>query len=156
MRTLLAVILCCISVATPGAAPEFAVGQVWSYNTRPGEEQSTLVIDKIEDDPKLGRIYHISISGVQIKLGAKGVINEMPHMPVSLKTLTLSCTTLVRQGEPNPHYLPGYRLWKEAFDAGRAGVYTVSISEILSATEKTLQKPEPSSVTPVQVPSGDH
>ena len=26
----------------------------------------------------------------------------------------MSCTTLVGQAVPNPKYLPGYRLWKEA------------------------------------------
>jgi len=142
MRALLVVLLWSFSFSTPSATPEFAVGQVWAYNTRPGEEQSTLVIDKVEDDTKLGRIYHISVSGIQIKVGASAFAYELPHLPVSLRTLKMSCTTLVRQASPNPAYLPGYHLWKEAHDAGHAGVYTISVAEIVAVTERTLQKPE--------------
>jgi hypothetical protein len=115
---------------------------VWAYNARPGEEQSTLVIDKVEDDAKLGRIYHISVSGIRIKVGGSAFANELPHLPVSLETLRLSCTTLLGQAVPNSKYLPGYRLWKEARDAGHAGVYTISVAEIVTVTETTLHKPK--------------
>ena len=140
MRTLLVMILWCISFSTLSATQEFAVGQVWAYNTRLGEEQSTLVIDKVEDGAKLGRIYHISVSGIQIKIGANTFANELPHLPVSLQTLKLSCTKLLRQAAPNPNYLPGYRIWKEAYEAGRAGIYTIPVSEIVTVTEMSLQK----------------
>jgi hypothetical protein len=45
-------------------------------------------------------------------------------------------------------YLPGYRMWRQAFDAGHAGIYTISIAEILDLTEKMLQKqaPEPEQI----------
>jgi hypothetical protein len=142
MYTLLAALLWSLSSSTLSATSEFAVGQVWAYNTRPGEEQSTLVIDKVEDDTKLGRIYHISVSGIQIKVGVNTFARELPHLPVSLGTLKMSCTTLVGQAPPNPNYLPGYRLWKEAHDAGHAGVYTISVADIVAVTEKTLQTPE--------------
>jgi hypothetical protein len=72
----------------------------------------------------------------------------MPHLPVSKKTLELSCTKLVGRADPNPMYLPGYRMWRQAFDAGHAGIYTISIAEILDLTEKMLQKqaPEPEQI----------
>ena len=142
MRALLVVLFWSFSFSTLSATPEFAVGQVWAYNTRPGEEKSTLVIDKVEDDAKLGRIYHISVSGIQIKVGASAFVQELPHLPVSLQTLKMSCTTLVALATPNSEYLPGYRIWKEAYDAGHAGVYTISVAQIVAITEKTLQKPE--------------
>jgi hypothetical protein len=141
MRTLFVVFLWCVSIFAHGATPEFAVGQVWAYNTRPGEEQSTVVIDKIDDDTKLGRIYHISVSGIHIQIGPSAFASELPHLPVSRETLKKSCTALLRQAAPNPAYLPGYRLWKEAFDAGHAGVYTISVAEIVGVTEATLTKP---------------
>ena len=141
MRSLLIVLMCCISFSTLSATPEFAVGQRWAYKTRPGEEQSTLVIDKVEDDPRLGRIYHISVSDVQIELGGGILVNDLPHLPVSLETLKLSCTTLLGQVVPNKQYLPGYRQWKEAYDAGHAGIYTISVAEIVTVTEKTLHEP---------------
>ena len=85
-----------------------------------------------------------TLSATQIKVGASTFAHELPHLPVSLGTLKMSCTTLVGQAAPNPKYLPGYRLWKEAHDAGHAGVYTISVAEIeiVAVTERTLQTPE--------------
>ena len=141
MRTFLVVFIGCFSCFAHSATPEFAVGQVWAYKTRPGEEQSTLVIDQIDDDTRLGRIYHISVSGIRIQIGQGSFANELPHLPVSQKTLKQSCTALLRQAAPNPAYLPGYRLWKDAFDAGHAGVYSISVADIVGLTETTLGKP---------------
>lgn len=37
-----------------GAAEPFTVGDIWSYQTRPGENASTLTILKVEQYPDLG------------------------------------------------------------------------------------------------------
>jgi hypothetical protein len=140
MRACLASLILLMSFLSLGAAPDFDEGQVWAYKTRAGEEGSTLLINKVEDDAKLGRIYHISVSKIQIKSGPGVFTDQMPHLAVSRQTLELSCTKLVGQSEPNPMYLPGYRMWKQAFDAGHAGIYTISIAEILDLAEKMLQK----------------
>jgi hypothetical protein len=46
--------LLCVVLGTPveasSATPDFSAGQVWAYRTRPGEEMSRLLIDKVEDD----------------------------------------------------------------------------------------------------------
>jgi len=73
-------------VSTLGASPDFDEGQVWAYKTRPGEEESTLLINKVEEDPRLGRIYHISISKLQISTGPGVFTDQMPHLPVSKQT----------------------------------------------------------------------
>jgi hypothetical protein len=135
MRIALVVLVAMISFPTLGATPDFAAGQVWAYKTRPGEQASTLLINKVQDDPKLGRIYHISVFKIQLKGSAVTFTDELPHLPVSMQTLNASCTSLVGQSDPNPMYLPGYRIWRQAFDGGHAGVYTISVSEILDLTE---------------------
>jgi hypothetical protein len=111
--------------------------------TRVGEEESTLLINKVEDHPKLGRIYHISVSKVTIKAAPDAVTHDLPHLPVSRQTLELSCTKLVGRSEPNPMYLPGYQMWKQAFDGGHAGIYTIPVAEIVDLAEKMLQKQAP-------------
>ena len=143
MRLTLMALIATISLATLGATPGFDQGQVWEYKTRAGEDESTLLINKVEDDPKLGHIYHISVSKVLLKAGPGVFTNQLPHLPVSKQTLELSCTKLVGRSEPNPMYLPGYTMWKQAFDAGGAGIYTISIAEILDLAEKMLQKQQP-------------
>lgn len=53
-------------VTGAASAHDYPVGQVWIYRVRPGEEGSTLQINKIEEDPKLGQIFHIRIFGVHL------------------------------------------------------------------------------------------
>ena len=144
MRMRALFLLCVVlgtSVEASAATADFSAGQVWAYRTRPGEEMSRLLIDKVEDDPRLGRIYHISVTGIHIGRpdAATRFLGELPHLPVSEKTLTLSCTTLVGESGPNPNYLDGYQAWRKAFEAGRAGVYTISIAEIVDTVDHPLQ-----------------
>ena len=123
-------------------ARDFSEQQVWSYKTRAGEEGSTILINKVENDPKLGQIFHISVAGVRVKnRGApSGVSTELPHFPVSKQTLEASCTKLVGRSAPNPGYTEGYKQWKRAFDQGKAGVFTISVAEIIQFVEDTVNK----------------
>jgi hypothetical protein len=143
MRFVLIALIAMIPFAAFGATPEFEEGQAWAYKTRAGEEELTLLINKIEDHPKLGRIYQISVTNLSIKAGPGLSTNRLPHLPVSRQTLELSCTKLVGRSEPNSMYLPGYQMWKQAFDAGHAGIYTISVAEIVDLAEKMLQEQAP-------------
>lgn len=124
------------------SAREFSEGQIWSYKTRNGEQGSTLLVNKVEADPKLGSIYHISLSGVRVKnpRAPSGVSSELPHFPVSKETLEQSCIKLVGCSKPNPQYLDGYAEWKGAFDQGRAGIFTISAAEIVDVVEAAVNK----------------
>lgn len=123
-------------------ASDFSKGQVWAYKTRPGEEKSTLLINKVESHPKLGKIFHISLSGVKVKNPrfAGGVTSELPHFPVSQTTLEKSVTKLLRKSQPNTEYVEGYKEWKRAFDDGKAGIFTITVSEIVDVVETTVNK----------------
>ncbi|TVV44189.1 hypothetical protein FOT50_10960 [Thalassolituus sp. C2-1] len=123
-------------------AVEYFESQVWSYKTRAGEEKSTVLINKVETDEKLGIIYHISVSDVKVKNPHidGGISNELPHFPVSEETLKKSLVKLIGKSSPNPDYVEGYNTWKEAFDAGKAGIFTVPISEIIGFVEDTIGK----------------
>ena len=123
-------------------AQEFAQGQVWSYKTRRGEEASTLLINKIDNDANLGEIFHITVSDVRVKnKRVPGELTtELPHFPVARETLEASCVKLIRVAKPNPNYAEGYAQWKRAFDQGRAGIFAVPVSEIVQIVETTVNK----------------
>lgn len=125
------------------SAQDFREGQVWSYKTRKGEEKSTVLINKVDTDPKLGKIFHISIFGVKIKNPriVGGVSTELQHSPVSEETLKKSLTKMTRKDSPNPDYADGYKTWKEAFDRGDAGVFTIGVADIVGVIEKTINQP---------------
>jgi hypothetical protein len=125
------------------SARDYAAGQVWTYHTKPGDEGSTLQINKVEQDPKLGAIYHISVFGLHISNPrvAGGVLTQLPHLPVSKETLDKSVDSLTHAALRPVAYEEGYAHWKQEFDAGRADVYTTSVAEIVTLAEKTMSKP---------------
>ena len=78
------------------SARDYAAGQVWTYHVKPGDEGSTLQINKVEQDPKLGPIFHMSVFGLRISNPrvAGGILTELPHLPVSKETLDKSVESL--------------------------------------------------------------
>ncbi len=124
------------------AAQEFAEGQVWSYKTRSGEEGSRVLINKIESVPKLGKVFHISVSAVKVKnpVIAGGFSTELPHFPVSGATLKQSLIKLTGKSAVNPEYREGYEIWKRAVDKGEAGVFIIGVADIVDVIEQSINK----------------
>lgn len=131
---------CSVLMSTSVAAREYLQGQVWSYHTRPGEESSTLLINRVEELPVHGKVFHISVRAVRVKNPhhPDGVTTELPHFPVSSATLDDSCVEVVGESEPDPGYLKGYEAWRSAFDAGGAGVFSIPVAEIVSFIETSI------------------
>ena len=121
-------------------AAQFFTGQVWTYKNRIGEDGSTVLINKVESHPKLGKIFHVSIFGVKVKNSklAGGISTDLPHFPVSEETLNKSVVKLIGKKAPNPEYLDGYNVWKEAFDNGEAGIFTITLAEIVGVIEESI------------------
>ena len=120
----------------------FRAGQVWKYQTRPGEEASRVVVCRVEPDAKLGTIIHISVEGVAIKTPASpdGLSRHIGHMPFARKALRQSVVALESTRESLPDYEEGYRIWKEGFDNGKAGIFTISVAEGIDFMEQALNR----------------
>lgn len=131
-----------VLIVVMGASAEhkYGVGQVWTYHVRPGDESSTLQINKIEQDPRLGAIFHISVFGVHIS-GSRltgNIASELAHLPVSKQTLDASVQALSSDPYRQVAYEQGYSVWRQAFDSGHAGVYTITVAEIISTAEQAI------------------
>jgi hypothetical protein len=123
-------------------AQDFAEGQIWRYKTRKGEESSRVLINKIEAIPKLGKVFHISLSAVKVKNPqiAGGISTELPHFPVSEATLKQSVITFTGKSKVNPEYREGYEIWKSAVEKGEAGVFTIGIAEIVDVVKQGINR----------------
>lgn len=134
MITVLTAVLAILSGAPLQASGDpYAVGQVWEYRTRPQEPQSLLVIREIEDSAAMGRIYHVSVTG--IRADAKWGPTDLAHSPVSRQTLDASVTRLSdRRPESMPDHRPGIADWR----AAGGGVFTISIAEIIDLIDQQL------------------
>ena len=113
-------------------------GQVWTYHTRPGEGASRVHIVRIDPDDGRGAIYHIYVDRLALKspLMSAGVQDILPHAPVSAASLDASVVGLVETRTSGiPDISKAYAAWREAFDRGRGGVFTLPVSRIVQRIE---------------------
>lgn len=111
---------------------DFQAGQRWTYRTRPGEDTSTVLILRRDDEPT-GTVLHVALDG--LRLGNPhvpgGVQMALGHAPVTVDALRASVLELIQVHAHLPADEGGYRQWREAADRGEAGVFTLTIAEIL-------------------------
>ena len=126
------------------AAPKsrFQPGQIWQYKTRPGEESSRLTIAKVESNPKLGTIVHIQVKDVAIKSAKApgGLSKIISHLPFAEQALIDSVTVMEKDNGNPTGWEDGYKQWKSAFDAGKGGIWSITVSEAVSSMEQILSK----------------
>ncbi len=129
-------------LALPAEAITFDVGQVWSYRTRPGEEASRIYIARIDRDLGSKSIFHLYIDGLKLKnpLIEGGVQDHLVHVPVSKEALEASVISMTQEGVIPPDISEGYIIWREAFEQGRAGVFTISLQQIVQYIEDQFAK----------------
>jgi hypothetical protein len=146
MTTLVFLVLLCASVLGSGqdlpAGSKYKVGQKWSYSARPGEEQSYLIIVKIDNDPRLSRIIHIALRGLRMKnpRSPDGLSEDVNHMPFLEAALEKSGLKLLKEKVDLPEFEEGYRIWRAAFDADRAGAYSITVAEAVEVMETALNR----------------
>ncbi len=139
-RTLLTM----VGLASTTVASELQLqpGQCWSYSARTGEESSYLVIRKIESLEKLGEVAHISVYGLKIKNPASpsGFADQAGHIPITLEALRSSLNKRIDRSIPSTDWMEGYSLWREAYDTGKGGVFTKSVSDCVGFMEEAINR----------------
>ena len=142
MKLLLLLSLIPFAALAQTADSKYKVGQQWSYSARPGEEKSYLIIVKIDDDPKLGRIIHIALRGLKIKnpRSPNGISEEVSHLPFLEEAIEKSGLKLLKEKVDLPDFEEGYGIWRQAHDAGKAGAYSSTVAEAVGAMEVALNK----------------
>ncbi len=107
---------------------------------RAGEESSFIVIQKIESLPKEGEVVHISVFNVKIKTPSaeKGMVDKIGHLPIAGAILRSSLKERVTKTIPETEWKQGYKIWREAYDSGKAGIFTLSISDCVVYMDNAL------------------
>jgi hypothetical protein len=120
--------------------PDDAEGQVWTYDHRPGEEGSRVVIRKVGIEPDDGEVFHISILGVKLRNHRVpgGAQPAMHHAAVLRTTLDKSLRELTTASDEDRAWESGYAVWRQAYDNGDAGVFELSVAEILGYIEMVV------------------
>ena len=128
---------------------KFEVGQIWDYETRIGEENSTIQIVKIDKYENQEAFIHISVKGLKMKNPSieGGISKTIGHLAFARKSVVESITKLVDPKEGLLGYKEGYQSWKEGyqswkkvFEADKGGVITRSISEAVKYRETRMNQ----------------
>ncbi len=124
---------------------KFKPRQIWNYNTRVGEENSTIEILKVEKYDSAGIVVHIYVSGVKVKNPYKstGFSDEIGHLPFSKYAVLNSVTTLVSENNKLPDFKEGYTNWKEAFDSNKGGIFSIAIQDAVKYVEEAMNNGKP-------------
>lgn len=118
---------------------KYKPGQVWNYKTRPGEEDSLLMITVVEEH-KGQIIVHIALRGLKIPnhLAPDGFTSEATHLPFAKESIDDSVTSLHEENDALPDFKDGYNQWKAAFDEGKAGIFTITVDKAVDVMQQAL------------------
>jgi guanyl-specific ribonuclease Sa len=116
-------------------ASKFRAGQVWAFKTPPNQPNAKLTVLRVEDGGKVGTVVHIALSGVSFGDGQTAI----PHLPFAESAVEQCVTTLERESGPVPDFAEGYRLWREAFDAGKGGVFSITVADVFETVIGALR-----------------
>jgi hypothetical protein len=154
-KTILGLLLCsCLLIATTvfGVTQDsmlkdttesrYKVGQKWRYKTRPYDKGSYFIVEKVENHPKLGNIIHIAVRDLKMKnpRSPDGISDKVNHMPFAEEAINKSAIKILKEKVDLPDYEEGYNMWREAFNAGRAGIYTITLAEAVDVMEASLNQ----------------
>jgi len=121
---------------------QFAEGQVWTYKTRPNEQDSRITVVRVDaDDPEFGNIIHIYVSSLDIPnaSAAGGRTTFVNHMPYEEEALKAAVLDLQSNDQPLPEgFEDGYRLWREAFENSEAGVFNIPVSDAIEFVQASI------------------
>jgi len=145
MKNPLNTLLSLIGFGSSAVATDIALkeGECWLYATPPGEEDSFLVIRKIETLPKLGEVVFITVIGVKMKgppVPAGVTVQNRMEIPIAGANLRSSLKKRVRKRILNDGWQEAYRFWREAYDSGKGGIYTKSVSECVLDYQEALDE----------------
>src|SRR5260370_6700649 len=115
---------------------KFKPGQVWAYQTRPGEAASTLTVLRVDSYGKIGIIVHIRVDGLRAHNPRGERVPSVEHMPFTRDAILLSVDRLLKSNQPLPT-IEGLDRWRS--DCG--GVYTISVRDSVDVMQKTLNAP---------------
>ena len=111
-------------------SPEYKTGQVWTLQS--GEYQGAeVIIVNVENHPVQKHVIHIMVRG-PIQNSEGEVTSNISHLPYSEDGLRQSDLKLTRKGGLVPDdWREGYEYWNTEALEGKAGMFSVPVSEAI-------------------------
>jgi hypothetical protein len=116
------------------ADAKFHPGQRWNYWARPGEEQSTMTIEKVESHPTLGVIVHIGLDNLKLTMSKKPV-GFLPHLAFTRDAIEKSAAKKIEEDANVPPFQKDYEAWQKDIEEGKTKVIDATIADHLNAIQ---------------------
>jgi hypothetical protein len=112
------------------------------YRTRPGEEESIVLVGRVENSPDIGEIIHIQIQGLSLRnpYTPTGTQSTLGHTALTAEAMRHSVIRRVSGDLDAPAFDEGYRSWQSVFESGEAQVFMISVSEIVDVLQEALDE----------------
>jgi len=134
LQSMSAALALALAPALAQAAP--AVGDTLVCTSRHKDRQLFVVVGRITPYGEKGSVANVSL----VDRAATTRLPQADHLPVDLQMVQASCPRKSATALPlGAHFEDGYAEWRQAFDAGAAGVFALSIDQI----DDLLQGAEP-------------
>ncbi|MHC4259219.1 MAG: hypothetical protein ACYSTF_02225 [Planctomycetota bacterium] len=129
----------------PGSSDQFEVGQIWQYHTRSNEPDSRAIIARIDNLDNIGTVIHVKLTDLKIKNTSApgGFSTVLTHAPITETQLKKNVTQLVAQNGDLEDFQDGYDTWLKAYLSGKAGVFTISLAQIVDCIEEGIGSASP-------------
>lgn len=121
-------------------ASALKVGQVWRYDAPSGDEDSRVIIGKLETLPVLGDAVHVMITNVRLTDPETGeaVTVTIQHVPMAVSALKASLTRRDGTVTPPAEFQSGYQAWREDFNDKKVGIFAVPIKDVLASIKTAM------------------
>lgn len=116
----------------------FRVGQIWSYDTRQGESNSTLTIVSVENDKNYGVIVGAFINNIKIVDFGEG--GNIKFIPFSKEALKNSVTRIKGFSNNLPDYRDSYKKWRKLFDAKGCKIINLPVKQAIDTLQININK----------------
>lgn len=116
---------------------EYLPGQIWKITDGQFSGLTVMVI-KTETLPRLGRAVHVSILGPMHTPGG-AEFEGIPHLPFTPEAMNISGLDFIGQVSDIPdNWIDMYDDWRADADMEEAGLFSLSVQEILETIMKKL------------------
>ncbi|TJV41334.1 MAG: hypothetical protein E5Y02_18575 [Mesorhizobium sp.] len=126
-----------LSQAAMAQNEPFKSGQTWTYYGATPISSRVIIgaVDNLEGENQ--PIVSISVTDAPIPNEGKA-LQTVPHLPIAADVLRESVVELEGTGPIPDGFGQGYKLWRQAYDSGKGGYFTISVQEIVGILRTQL------------------
>jgi len=103
---------------------KYLSGQKWHYKALKGQEYTSILILKVEMIEAV-EIVHLTVVGDDDSFDAP------IHMPFSIAAVEKSTLSLQSENNRLPEFQEGYEYWRKHYLDGKAGIYDITVADVL-------------------------